>query len=111
MKIYLPHFIFAGVATSNKVIIEFEHAFWPSDIGIFLTAVKEDKKRGYMQSWINVHRLIGKPMLATFITGDLAVEFEKQSSDEVKQSGTDLITWLKKSEKLIHHFSLYYEYF
>ena len=67
--------------------MEFDHAFWPDDVGIFLKAERKDKERGWMQSWINLQRIAGLPMLATFITGDRAIDFEKLSDEEIKESG------------------------
>ncbi|XP_005089304.1 polyamine oxidase 3 [Aplysia californica] len=80
-----------GVLTSNKLILEFESAFWPSDFGVFLRAVQEDQDRGYMQSWINIHRLVGLPVLTTFVMGDSAIGFEKMTDDDIKQSALDVL--------------------
>ena len=55
---YLFSLYSPGIANSNKVIVEFQHMFWPADVGIFLRAVQGNEGLGFMQSWLNIHRFV-----------------------------------------------------
>lgn len=79
-----------GPKAGNKVIVEFEHAFWPADFGVFVRAVQSPKERGHLQTWVNIHRILSKPILSSFLTGQPAIKFEKLSDEEVEKSGTSL---------------------
>ncbi|XP_061182740.1 uncharacterized protein LOC133191074 [Saccostrea echinata] len=73
-----------GVSFSNKLVVEFDDIFWPPDVGVFTMATDNEKEAGILQTWINLHRLINKPVLMGSIGGPIAQTFESWTDDEVK---------------------------
>ena len=67
--------------------MEFEQAFWPQDVGVFVRAVQTNKESGHLQTWINIHRIVGVPALSGYLGGRPAEAFEKLSDDEAEKAG------------------------
>ncbi|KAL8558496.1 hypothetical protein ACOMHN_059237 [Nucella lapillus] len=72
-----------GMVRSNKVIVEFDAPFWPGDYGVFFTAVREEAEEGCLQFWVNIHRVLGIPVLAGFLYGQHASKVEGLSEADL----------------------------
>ncbi|XP_055881428.1 uncharacterized protein LOC106052168 [Biomphalaria glabrata] len=90
-----------GMSAGDKIIVQFEHAFWSNDYGVFIRAVKEKVKIGQLQTWINIKRLAGVNTLASFLTGDAAVRFEKLTEENAKQLVLDVLIEMFGEEKVL----------
>jgi monoamine oxidase len=88
----------AGVTDVNKVLVEFDAAFWSDEFGMFLVAAESEKERGNLQTWYNIHKLLGKPVLMGFLSGTLAKEFESFSDAQAREVGKTL----KKEKQKLH---------
>lgn len=75
------------MADGNKIIVEFESAFWSNEFGVFLLATKNEEERGFLQTWLNVHKVLGKPVLVGLLFGEKARDFEKIPDDKVQALG------------------------
>ncbi|XP_048728476.2 uncharacterized protein LOC125646288 [Ostrea edulis] len=73
-----------GMSFSDKLVVEFDEIFWPTDVGVFIMATDKKEEAGFLQTWFNLHRLTNKPMLAGNIVGSVAESFENLTDDEVK---------------------------
>lgn len=73
-----------GLSYSNKLFVEFDEVFWPSDVGVFTRPAESEEEAGLLQTWFNLHRLVNKPILMGSIVGPIAETFESWSDDEVK---------------------------
>ncbi|CAG5133135.1 unnamed protein product [Candidula unifasciata] len=80
-----------NVAAANKVILEFEHVFWPAEFGVFTRAVGSDAERGNLQTWVNINRFLAKCVLIGFLFGQPAVEFEKLDPEEAKNLALNVL--------------------
>uniref|UniRef100_A0A0B6ZZ31 Amine oxidase domain-containing protein n=1 Tax=Arion vulgaris TaxID=1028688 RepID=A0A0B6ZZ31_9EUPU len=80
-----------SISAGNKVIVEFEHAFWSAEYGVFTRAVRTDAERGNLQTWVNVNNLIGHPVLIGLLFGQPAVEFEILNPEEAKNYVIDVL--------------------
>lgn len=72
------------MSAGDRVIVEFEHAFWPAEFGVFARAVKTETERGNLQTWINVNHLVDCPALIGLLLGQAAADFEKLSVEEAE---------------------------
>lgn len=79
-----------GISYSNKVLVEFDEAFWPTDVGVFTRPAESEEEAGLLQTWFNLHQLVNKPILMSSIVGPIAKTFESWSDDEVKVKGREL---------------------
>ncbi|GFO27775.1 lysine-specific histone demethylase 1 homolog 1 [Plakobranchus ocellatus] len=75
-----------AIASENKVIVEFEHAFWPKEFGIFMRAVQKKEERGYLQTWVNINHIVDVPALSGLLVGTSAEDFEKLSDEEAEKA-------------------------
>ncbi|KAK7091653.1 uncharacterized protein [Littorina saxatilis] len=75
-----------GMSDGNKVVVEFDVPFWPNDHGVFIAAAQHEDDRGFLQTWLNIHKVLGKPVLVGLLFGDAARRFESLSDEEVKDS-------------------------
>lgn len=73
-----------GISYSNKVLVEFDEAFWPTDVGVFTRPAESEEEAGLLQTWFNLHQLVNKPILMGSIVGPIAKTLESWSDDEVK---------------------------
>ncbi|XP_059152255.1 lysine-specific histone demethylase 1A-like [Physella acuta] len=89
-----------SMSAGNKVIVQFERAFWPAEHGVFVRAVSKDAERGNLQTWVNVHKIIGKPYLSSFLTGTAAQEFEKLTDKEAKKLVLAVLTEMFGEDKV-----------
>ncbi|KAH9500581.1 hypothetical protein Btru_076974 [Bulinus truncatus] len=89
-----------SMSAGNKVIVQFEHAFWSNDHGVFVRAVNKNSEMGELQTWINIKHLVGVPALAGFLTGDAALRFEKMNDEEAKQLVLSVLTEMFGEEKI-----------
>ncbi|RUS70727.1 hypothetical protein EGW08_021505 [Elysia chlorotica] len=74
-----------GFTSENAVIVEFENAFWPHNIGVFVRAVQTDAEKGQLQTWFNLKPVSGAPALSGYLGGKAAEAFEKLSDEEAKK--------------------------
>ena len=74
------------------MIVEFDHAFWPQEIGMFVRAVQAEEEMGHLQVWFNINQIVGVPALSGYLGGKAAEAFEKLSDEEAEKAGesTDL---------------------
>ncbi|XP_078332871.1 uncharacterized protein LOC111122529 [Crassostrea virginica] len=73
-----------GVNFANKLVVEFDEVFWPTDVGVFTMPADKEEESGLLQTWVNLHRLIDKPILMGSVGGPIAAAFEEWSDEEVK---------------------------
>lgn len=64
-----------GIGYSSKVVVGFDEAFWPKDVGTF-NVFSELATDGFLQSWTNAYRLSGNPYLIGNIFGQEAKVWE-----------------------------------
>lgn len=95
--------IIPATTAVNKVVVEFKHAFWPEEFGVFVRAVSTHEARGYLQTWINIYKILHKPVLVSFVGGEAAVKIEKMSEEDAKQNGNFYFEE-KKKEKITFKF-------
>ncbi|KAH3850717.1 hypothetical protein DPMN_093190 [Dreissena polymorpha] len=72
-----------GIGYSGKIIVGFDEAFWPQEVGTF-TACSDTAKNGFLQTWFNAYRLSGNPYLHGNILGDEAKVWETKPETELK---------------------------
>lgn len=72
-----------GIGYSSKVIVGFENAFWPKDVGTF-NIFSELASNGFLQTWTNAYRLSGNPYLIGTILGEEAKLWETKT-EELKE--------------------------
>ncbi|XP_067665570.1 uncharacterized protein [Haliotis asinina] len=82
-----------GASYGNKLIVEFDEVFWPTDVGVFLLA-DSDTEQGMMQKWLNMHKLVGQPVLVSMIGGPASLKFENMTDEEVKSLVRERLTTL-----------------
>ncbi|XP_046374591.2 polyamine oxidase 4-like [Haliotis rufescens] len=82
-----------GTSYGNKLIVEFDEVFWPTDVGVFLLA-DEEAEPGMMQKWLNMHKLVGRPVLVSMLGGSASVKFENMTDEEVKALVRERLTTL-----------------
>ena len=75
---------------SNKLVVEFDEVFWPTDVGVFTMPADKEEESGLLQTWVNLHRLIDKPILMGSVGGPIAAAFEEWSDEEVKVKGWEI---------------------
>ena len=75
------------MSDGNKVVVEFEAAFWSGDYGVFQLAAQREEDRGCLQTWLNLHQVLGKPILVGLLLGSAAREVESLSQEELKTQG------------------------
>lgn len=72
-----------GLGYSCKIVVGFEEAFWPKNVGTFIV-FSETASEGFLQTWFNSYRLTDNPFLTANIIGNKAVEWEAKSKKEQK---------------------------
>lgn len=72
-----------GLGYHSKVIVGFENAFWPKDVGTF-NIFSELASDGFLQTWTNAYRLSGNPFLIGNILGAEAKLWETKT-EELKE--------------------------
>ncbi|KAK3769699.1 hypothetical protein RRG08_004950 [Elysia crispata] len=75
-----------GITWENRVIVEFDHAFWPQEIGMFVRAVQAEEEMGHLQVWFNINQIVGVPALSGYLGGKAAEAFEKLSDEEAEKA-------------------------
>lgn len=73
-----------GIGYSMKVIVGFDMAFWPKEIGTF-NVFSDLASDGFLQTWTNAYRLSGNPFLIGNIFGPEALVWEKRPDSELKE--------------------------
>ncbi|XP_060068174.1 uncharacterized protein LOC132548334 [Ylistrum balloti] len=73
-----------GVYNSQKVIVGFSEAFWPTDIGVFTMTTPEGQEP-FIQTWFNMQNLVGRPFLIGSLYDTAAVNLEQTPVEELKQ--------------------------
>ncbi|XP_045170132.2 uncharacterized protein LOC123532668 [Mercenaria mercenaria] len=69
-----------GIGYSSKVVIGFDEAFWPKDVGTF-NVFSEVASNGFLQIWNNAYRLSGNPFLIGNIFGEEAKLWETKPEE------------------------------
>lgn len=64
-----------GIGYSSKVVVGFDEAFWPKNVGTF-NVFSEHATDGCLQTWTNAYRLSGNPYLIGNIFGQEAKLWE-----------------------------------
>ena len=73
----------------NKIVVEFDAAFWSDDYGVFLLAARTAEDRGCLQTWLNLHKLLAKPVLVGMLLGNAARHMESLAQEEVEAMGKE----------------------
>ena len=79
------------MSDGNKIVVEFDSAFWSDDYGVFLLAARTAEDRGCLQTWLNLHKLLVKPVLMGLLLGNAARHMESLSQEEVEVMGKELL--------------------
>ena len=79
------------MSDGNKIVVEFDSAFWSDDYGVFLLAARTAEDRGFLQTWLNLHKLLAKPVLMGLLLGNAARHVESLSQEEVEAMGKELL--------------------
>jgi len=72
-----------GTGVYNKVILSFDHAFW--DNVVMLHRIPPMAERGRWAWIVNLHRVLGLPVLIGFSHGAFAVESESLTDEEIAE--------------------------
>ena len=91
-----------GVGYSCKVIVGFEEAFWPKDVGTF-TVFSDTASNGFLQTWSNSYRITGNPFLTGNILGEKALMWETKSEDEQKADVLEVLSEMFGEETVAAH--------
>lgn len=73
-----------GIDYSCKVVVGFDEAFWPHDVGTFMS-FSETTANGFLQIWTNSYRVTGNPYLVGNIFGEKAILWESKMRDEQEE--------------------------
>ncbi|XP_041361183.1 polyamine oxidase 2-like [Gigantopelta aegis] len=73
-----------GISSGNKLIVEFDEVFWPEDVGVFVLAPATEADEGFLQVWLNSHKLGGTKSLTGMMFGPAADRFENMTDEEVE---------------------------
>ena len=82
---------FSGFGVLNKLVLEFDEVFWPTDSEFFLVAPNpgsEESELGLLKQWMALQTISGRPILMGFISGTAAIESEQLSDSELKEKGS-----------------------
>ena len=75
-----------GFGNLNKVVLEFDEAFWDQSIDYFGSAIDSEENRGRSFMFWNLVPVSGKPMLISLIAGDAAKFAENEGSESIVAS-------------------------
>ena len=75
-----------GYGNLNKVILEFDEAFWDQSVDYFGSAIDSAENRGRSFMFWNLVPVSGKPMLISLIAGDAAKSAETEGSESIVKS-------------------------
>ncbi|CAC5388619.1 unnamed protein product [Mytilus coruscus] len=89
-----------GIGFSNKLVLQFNKVFWPEDIGIFTLVTSNQDDMGMLQTWVNLHRYVNKPLLMGMLHDQAAVRFENMTDNEIKENAINILTKLFGEEKM-----------
>ena len=75
-----------GFGNLNKVVLEFDEAFWDQSIDYFGSAIDSEENRGRSFMFWNLVPVSGKPMLISLIAGEAAKFAEAEGSESIVAS-------------------------
>ena len=61
--------------------------FWPEDVGVFTMVTSSQSEAGMLQTWINLHRYVKKPLLMGMLHDQAAVRFENMTDNDIIENG------------------------
>ena len=79
-----------GFGCLNKLVMEFERAFW-LDEDSFGCVRDREAIRGRLYMYWNIHRVTGRPILVTLLSGDSAYESEQADTDQLVEECLTLL--------------------
>ena len=65
-----------GVGTTDKMVMLFDHVFWPADVTYFGVGVPGEY-RGFFFKFVNVHAVVDRPVLMAVVVGMGPAAFER----------------------------------
>ncbi|MEM9670250.1 MAG: FAD-dependent oxidoreductase [Pseudomonadota bacterium] len=71
-----------GMGTLDKVYLQFEEVFWDADI-TWIATPENDLARGHFNSWLNLAKYIGEPIIMVFNGGTAALELASLSDEDI----------------------------
>jgi len=80
-----------GFGNLNKVVLEFDEAFWDQSVDYFGAAIDSVENRGRSFMFWNLTPVSGKPMLISLIAGDAAKSAETEGSESIVKSVLDTL--------------------
>lgn len=78
-----------GMGHLSKIYLKFDHAFWDTDVEWIGYA---DGPRGMFNSWLNMQKFTGQPILMAFHAGSAADLLETQPDHEIIRRATQVLT-------------------
>ncbi|XP_069108821.1 uncharacterized protein [Argopecten irradians] len=94
-----------GVYDSQKVIVGFSEAFWPSDAGVFTMTTPEGEEP-FIQTWFNMQNLIDRPFLVGSLYDGAAINLEQTPIEELKELVIKTLGKLFGGEDLVRQYNL-----
>lgn len=80
-----------GYGNLNKVVLEFDEAFWDQSVDYFGCAIDGEETRGRSFMFWNLMPVSGKPMLISLISGDAAKTAETEGEESIVKSVLDTL--------------------
>ena len=78
----------SGFGRVNKLILQFDEAFWPLDTEVFILSNGCEDGETMMDTWFSMYPLTNKPVLMAFLGGQDASQSELLSDQQLKDKGS-----------------------
>ena len=78
-----------GMHVLNKVYLRFPEPFWAEDDSEFICHISTEK--GVWPNFMNLHEILGEPILLAFNAGDFGQEIESWSDDKIVNGAMEVL--------------------
>ncbi len=78
-----------GMHVLNKVYLRFSDPFWAEDDSEFIGHIST--KKGVWPNFMNLHEILGEPILLAFNVGDFGLEIESWSDDDIVSGAMEVL--------------------
>ncbi|KAK7480900.1 hypothetical protein BaRGS_00027901, partial [Batillaria attramentaria] len=66
--------------------------FWSDDHDVYIVAAERDSERGNLQTWLNLHRVLGKPVLVGMVMDQAGSQIEALSDEDLRVLVTEKLS-------------------